>query len=531
MTSLPTNNPMGDSALLMGENPIVAALKQIAGQQQQFMPDQTTGLPPYLATTPQGPIPPETIVPVQHPTEQQISPYDMAAIDELMHAHAPQKEKSWSDTGKELMAPLAVGLLKSLVHSRYGGFLGGLREGIDTGVGLWQHQRDQAAASQAAAQRNAAARAAVFAKMGQAQATERLRQAQLEQTGELTRERIGAQREGIQSREQMHAETVAMQAANAAQASADRRFAQEQENRRAQEHNDVMQQIAAMRQGPGGLKDKYVSGTFTTPLGQSNNMKASDLDNPQKLYERDAATLKGLGETEKAKAVMDPTVQPLLYQKKSTKDLDNETALINANATLKGLDRQVKAVIPKEDNPEAAQAFVAGKHEGMFGGKPLEYQDISPEDSPATQAAKQQANEIAKRGYIRRYIDYLKYTHSATDEGKTAAQLNDLLNNVGIARQQAASAAMALTGSRAFGQQMTFFGAHIPNYTDPPSLMMDKIKNLQSSYNRALFQAGRWNAISKDQFGPTYNRYLQDQGATEGKQETPTTAPASAFHD
>jgi hypothetical protein len=121
----------------------------------------------------------------------------------------------------------------------------------------------------------------------------------------------------------------------------------------------------------------------------------------------------------------------------------------------------VKSLIPKNDNPAEAQAFLEGKHETWMGGgaKPLNFQDIDPDtDSAATQEAKKANNEIAKRGYIKRYIDYQKYTHSVVDEGKMTEQLNDLLNNVGIARQQAASAALRLTGSRAFGQQMTFLG-------------------------------------------------------------------------
>jgi hypothetical protein len=106
-------------------------------------------------------------------------------------------------------------------------------------------------------------------------------------------------------------------------------------------------------------------------------------------------------------------------------------------------------------------------------------------------------------------------------------KVTKLLGKVGLARLQAITSAMRGTGSKAIGPQMALYGAHIPNYVDPPSTIIDKSQNIIDTNNRMLFQAGRFDMIPKDEFDGTYKNYIADKGYNE-QQSAPTSAPASA---
>jgi hypothetical protein len=115
---------------------------------------------------------------------QTMNPYEALALQSLYGAQEQPKEKSWGDVGKGLMAPLAVGLLSSLVYPKYGGRAAGIGQGIQAGVQTYELQQKQEAERRAAAQKAAYQKANILAHLGQIVSNEELRKEQIKQTGQ-----------------------------------------------------------------------------------------------------------------------------------------------------------------------------------------------------------------------------------------------------------------------------------------------------------------------------------------------------------
>lgn len=256
-------------------NPIAEIIKTIAGQGQQFTPDQGTGLPPYLMDPAKAPLTgdanatPATADPTT-PTHD----FTSLAMQALARANAPQKEQSWGDVGKGLIAPLAVGLLSSLVYPKYGGRAAGLGQGIQAGVGTWLQMQQQQAAARANAQKNAVATALALAKMGQSEQTGELKKATLAQTGELGKMRIEGMKEGIQQRREAAAMRYDEAQARleelrqaAKQRSQDYRLSIAERAEASRQHNDLVKALAEMRMATAKDKPGKTAKAFNASTG------------------------------------------------------------------------------------------------------------------------------------------------------------------------------------------------------------------------------------------------------------------------
>jgi hypothetical protein len=187
---------------------------------------------------------------------QQPNLYEQLAQQALADAQEKPKDEPfhWRDVGKSLMAPLAVGLLSSLVYPKYAGRAAGIGQGIQSGIQTYQLQQKQEIERRAAAQKAAYQRANVLARLGQAQATEGLRAQQLQQTGELKALSLANQAQANQWR---HEDAIAriQEAADAhKQASLDRNLSAADRLQHAREHDEMMLMLAKMRDAREGEK-------------------------------------------------------------------------------------------------------------------------------------------------------------------------------------------------------------------------------------------------------------------------------------
>lgn len=495
-------------------------------------------------------------------------------------------DKSWSDTGREMMKPLAFGLLSSLIHPKLSGPLGGLKQGITAGLGEWQRERDIETQSQLQMQKNRVSAAKTIGSLATAKASEELKKAQMEATS-AQRQFTNEYRIGEAAKRDAH-NAVTEAASNrregrleksASEESAVRALIREKDlldiqkgkneaqvrdsirgnaskiaDQVQKEGNPLLAQMIKenpsvaqkgldflQKKATATLNAKASDAGFSLPSGGNQHLTNRQLVDMDSLREKVSGELRQMGLGPQAEAVKEPWAEKFIRPvKENPKDARDAELLAQAAGSMDKLDDIIQGTVRSPESQKELDEFLTGRKsfkDGALvagGGRPLERQEILLTDTPEQAQKKETQNRLSEAGWVKRFTNYLKYSKNYTEGMDTRIQ--ELLNNVGVVRQQGMAAGMSQTGSRAFKAQAEFFGQHYPSYLDPVSTILEKNRTIGDNFYRSLFNIGRWDLIPKDIFPRIKGEYFKHMDISPGGAISPTPgaiqqAPDSEFQE
>lgn len=308
----------------------------------------------------------------QGPTQDYHNPFQDQIVELMKKANEPAKEQSWGDAGKQLLAPLAVGLLSSLVYPKYAGRAAGVGQGIQAGTQLWALQNAQRQALAEKQREGLYKQADIFAKLGQTEEMGKMRQEEArtrQQTGLLG---LLEKRETHQDMLQMRYDQLAEQAKRDKLASEDRRLSVAERAEAARRHDETMRLLGnamnAWRYANMGAQNDRHAGDLAEKAA-TREQKGDQFQQDQlrkrtefaQNYELKVQTEKDEQDIKQQKAQIDRERMALQHDDKSA---DRDVKLEALKQREQGLDKRLAETLAQR---REAEGHINNYHQGLLG--------------------------------------------------------------------------------------------------------------------------------------------------------------------